>query len=81
MGLPVSWQSHTMALRMSLSFHSHEVTSQGRWMRVRLLAALRSIAMWALLWVCRNEAGIVSVMLPSTQALIICAFSSPQASR
>lgn len=53
MGFPVSWHSQTMALRMSLSFHSQEVTSQGRWIRVKLAAADKSIATCALLWVCR----------------------------
>ena len=43
-GLPVNWHSHTIALRISLSFHSQDVTNHGRWMRVKFMEAERSIA-------------------------------------
>ena len=50
-------------------------------MRVSLAAAARSMTTVASLWVCKNVAGMVSVMGPSTVFSMMFAFSSPHAVR
>ena len=79
MGLPVFWHSHTTAERVSLSFHSQRVTSQGCTMRVSLAAAARSVTTVASACVCKKVAGMSSEILPSTIFCMMSAFSSPHA--
>ena len=50
-------------------------------MRVNRPAAARSIITWASLWVCRNVAGMASLIEPSTHFWMMAAFSSPHAVR
>ena len=81
MGFFVFWQSQTSAERTSLSFHLSEVTSHGCTMRVSREAAARSHTTCTWLCVCKNVAGMRSVMVPSTVFWMISAFSSPHAVR
>ena len=81
MGFPVSWHSHTTALRMNLGVQSQGPTSQGATLRVRRLPAVSSTysEMWS--WACSRDAGQSVVMGPSAIALTTLALSSPHAMR
>ena len=79
--MPVTPHSHTSAERISLSVHSQFVTSHGCIIRVSFAAAARSVTTFASLCVCRNDAGMASVMCPSTVFCIMSALSSPHAVR
>ena len=77
MGLSVIWHNQTIARRISLSFHSQEVTSQGVLMRVSSSAAERSSTILVSLCCWNSEPGRVSVQEPSMMALAMAALSSP----